>query len=173
MPQAKTHDLITLILAPPTYIATLQLTDSSDLAILATISMLFAGLMFGPDLDIQSKQYARWGPFGFLWWPYRFIFRHRSRLSHGILLGTAIRVAYFAAMLIIVAAVGLFVIRLIVGDAVKARSLQAMIVSVWQSLTSVDRRYLLATFIGLWWGATSHTLTDWLWGIWTNTRKIF
>jgi uncharacterized metal-binding protein len=173
MPLAKTHDLITLILAPPTYIATVYLTASTDVAVLATLSMLFAGLMFGPDLDIQSKQYARWGPFGFLWWPYRFIFRHRSRLSHGILLGTAIRVIYFTAMLILLAAVGLFLVRLISGDAQKVVSLKTLMASVWRSLLSVDRRYLMAVFLGLWWGATSHTLTDWLVGIWTNTKRIF
>src|SRR5947208_3323060 len=72
---------------------------SSDLACLATATMLFGGFMFGPDLDIQSKQYTRWRIFRFLWFPYKVMFKHRSRWSHGIIFGTLIRVLYFTGML--------------------------------------------------------------------------
>jgi len=173
MPRARTHDLITLIIAPPTYVGVYYLTKSTDLALITTLAALFSGLMFGPDLDLQSKQYARWGPVGFLWWPYRFIFRHRSRLSHGILLGTAIRVIYFAAMLLLLAAATIFILQLISGEPSQAIGLRSVIRRVWQTLRSIDKRYLTAAFFGLWWGAASHTLTDWVWSVWTNTKRIF
>ena len=98
MPSGKTHDMVTFALAPPTFAAAWGLTGSVALSAAATVAMLFGGLMFGPDLDIQSRQYTRWGPLRFLWWPYKVIFRHRSRWSHGIIFGTLIRVVYFAAV---------------------------------------------------------------------------
>ncbi|HEX8746434.1 MAG TPA: DUF2227 family putative metal-binding protein, partial [Pyrinomonadaceae bacterium] len=69
MPSGKTHDAITILLAAPTFGAAWALTGSLALAFVATAAMLFGGLMFGPDLDIQSKQYTRWGVFRFLWLP--------------------------------------------------------------------------------------------------------
>src|SRR5215216_3865705 len=91
MPSGKTHDAITVLLAAPTFAAAWGLTGQLSLALLATVSMLFGGFMFGPDLDIQSRQYTRWGIFRFLWFPYKFVFRHRSRWSHGLVFGTLIR----------------------------------------------------------------------------------
>src|SRR5215211_9027602 len=103
MPSGKTHDMVTLVLAPPTFAAAWGLTGSVWLSAAAMAAMLFGGLMFGPDLDIQSRQYTRWGPLRFLWFPYKVAFRHRSRWSHGIIFGTLIRVVYFAAVVTLVA----------------------------------------------------------------------
>src|SRR3712207_4145903 len=108
MPSGKTHDAITLLLAVPTFAAGWGVTGSLLLASVATCAMLFGGLMFGPDLDIQSKQYTRWGVFRFLWWPYKVAFRHRSRWSHGIIFGTLIRVVYFAGVVALLAAAGVY-----------------------------------------------------------------
>src|SRR5918911_983706 len=95
MPSGKTHDLVTIALAAPTFAAAWGLTGSVLLSAAATAATVFGGLMFGPDLDIQSRQYTRWGPLRFLWLPYKVALPHRSRLSHSILLGTWIRVVYF------------------------------------------------------------------------------
>src|ERR1043165_5742969 len=103
MPSGETLDMVTLGLSPPAFAAAWGLTGSVWLSAAATVAMLFGGLMFGPDLDIQSKQYTRWGPLRFLWWPYKVAFRHRSRWSHGIVFGTLIRVVYFASVLTLVA----------------------------------------------------------------------
>src|SRR5205085_9433533 len=99
---------ITVLLAVPTFVAAWGMTNSVALAATATGAMLFGGLMFGPDLDILSRQYTRWGPLRLLWWPYRVVFRHRSRWSHGIIFGTLIRVVYFAAMLTLVACAAIY-----------------------------------------------------------------
>src|ERR671921_58243 len=102
MPSGRTHDLITFVLAPPTFLAVWAATGSLKLAAVVTCATLFGGLMFGPDLDIQSRQYTRWGVFRFVWLPYRMLFRHRSRWSHGIIFGTLIRIIYFAMVLALV-----------------------------------------------------------------------
>ena len=113
MPSGKTHDAVTVILAVPTFVGAWGLSGSLGLATAATLAMLFGGFMFGPDLDIQSRQYTRWGVFRFLWLPYRMMFKHRSRWSHGIIFGTLIRVVYFAMVIAVRRTGG----RLPAGDA--------------------------------------------------------
>src|SRR5438477_6481440 len=115
MPSGKTHDAITFILAAPTFAAAWGLTGKLALAFLATGAMLFGGFMFGPDLDIQSRQYTRWGIFRFIWFPYKVIFRHRSRWSHGIIFGTLIRVLYFTGMLALIILEGIYLLAMLVN----------------------------------------------------------
>ncbi|MCA1629590.1 MAG: metal-binding protein [Acidobacteria bacterium] len=109
MPSGKTHDAITVLLAVPTFVAAWGVTGSLVLAGVVTAATLFGGLMFGPDLDIQSRQYTRWGVLRFLWLPYKMLFRHRSRWSHGIVFGTLIRVVYFVGVLALIASVAFYV----------------------------------------------------------------
>src|SRR5215208_6429600 len=109
MPSGRTHDLITLLLAPPTAAITYYITGDRTVTAITTGAMIFGGMMFGPDLDIQSKQYTRWGPLRFLWWPYKVTLSHRSRWSHSILLGTWIRVIYFLAVITLLLAVGFYI----------------------------------------------------------------
>src|SRR5918998_4671194 len=99
MPSGRTHDLITFVLTPPTFLLVWGVTGSLKLAAIVSGATVFGGLMFGPDLDIHSRQYTRWGVFRFVWLPYKGVFRHRSRLTHGIVLGTLIRVLYFTGAL--------------------------------------------------------------------------
>lgn len=177
MPSGKTHDMVTLVLAPPTFAAAWGLTGSLWLSAAATVAMLFGGLMFGPDLDIQSRQYTRWGPLRLLWWPYKVAFRHRSRWSHGIVFGTLIRVVYFAA-----------VVTLLAWACVYARAvfLSGGAAPGWREVAEGWRfveasvgaygfgpRARAAVLAGLWWGAASHTLTDVAWSVVRKGSEIF
>ncbi len=176
MPSGKTHDAITVLLAVPTFVAAWGVTGSLLLAGVTTGAMLFGGLMFGPDLDIQSRQYTRWGVFRFLWWPYKVMFRHRSRWSHGILFGTLIRVVYFALVLALVAAAGVYLRAFLVAQEPPR---YAELVAAWQAievgakLEGATRPAALATLAGLWWGAASHTLTDVAWSVLRKGSEIF
>ncbi|MCS6817672.1 MAG: metal-binding protein [Blastocatellia bacterium] len=172
MPRAKTHDAITLALALPTFLLTHALTASRDLAWLVTLATLFSGFMFNPDLDVQSKPYARWGPLRFLWWPYQVLIRHRSRLSHGLLLGTFVRTVYLSIMLALLGAAGILFWHALQEQPGASESLRQAWISVKRWLLSVERRYWLALFFGLWWGAAAHTLADWLWSLWTQTKRL-
>ncbi|HYO64321.1 MAG TPA: metal-binding protein [Pyrinomonadaceae bacterium] len=163
MPSGKTHDAITLLLAVPTFAAGWGVTGSVALAAVVTVATLFGGLMFGPDLDIQSKQYTRWGVFRFLWWPYKVAFRHRSRWSHGIIFGTLIRVVYFACAVALLAAAAVYLrATFVTGGPPDWASLWR----AWRAVETglggygVGRPEALAALAGLWWGAASHTLTD-------------
>ncbi len=171
MPRARTHDAITLALAPPTFLLTQALTGSRDLAWLVTLAMLFSGFLFNPDLDIRSKPYARWGPFRFLWWPYQVLVRHRSQLSHGLLLGTFIRTVYLLIILALLGAVGILLWHALQEQSGSESARQALaLLKRW--LLSVERRYWLALFFGLWWGSAAHTFADWLGSLWTQTKRL-
>jgi uncharacterized metal-binding protein len=177
MPSGKTHDAITLLLTVPTFVAAWGATGRLLAAGVATGAMLFGGLMFGPDLDIQSRQYTRWGVFRFIWWPYKVMFRHRSRWSHGIIFGTLIRVVYFAFMLSALAVAAVYLRALLVAGASPD---YGEILRAWQAIEAslmsegAGGRYLaLAALAGLWWGAASHTLTDVAWSVLRKGSEIF
>ncbi len=72
MPSGQTHDRITLWCLPAIAGCTYLLTQGdSDRTLIVAGAFLFSGLMFGPDLDIYSVQYKRWGYLRWLWIPYQ------------------------------------------------------------------------------------------------------
>ena len=169
--------MVTLVLAPPTFAAAWGLTGSLALSAAATAAMVFGGLMFGPDLDIQSRQYTRWGPLRFLWFPYKAVFRHRSRWSHGIVFGTLIRVVYFAAVVTLVAWACVYARAVFLSGGTPPgwrEVLQAWgAVEAAAGVYGVGPRALVAVLAGLWWGAASHTLTDVAWSVVRKGSEIF
>jgi uncharacterized metal-binding protein len=175
MPSGRTHDAITIILVAPTFVAAWGLTGNPKLALLVTGAMLFGGLMFGPDLDIQSRQYARWGVFRFLWLPYRRLFRHRSRWSHGIIFGTLIRILYFTLMLALIVLAAVYLRAMLTNGLMPSFD---EIVQTWQAIEagarqSIGEHAVWAVLAGLWWGAASHTLTDVAWSVLRKGSEIF
>lgn len=175
MPSGKTHDAITFILAVPTFVVAWGLTENLMLAVVTTCAMLFGGLMFGPDLDILSRQYARWSIFRFLWLPYRVVFRHRSRWSHGIIFGTLIRVIYFTGVLVLLTLLAIYLYMMFTTGASPNLDQVAL---AWREVEasvghSIGRHALWACLAGLWWGAASHTLTDVTWSVLKKGSEIF
>lgn len=96
MPSGRLHDRITLWCLPLIAGGTFGLTRNSDFTLLTTGGFLFSGLMFGPDLDIHSRHFIRWGWLRLLWIPYQKTIRHRSVWSHGLIVGTLLRVVYIS-----------------------------------------------------------------------------
>ncbi len=175
MPSGKTHDAITVVLAVPTFIVAWGMTANVVVALIATCAMLFGGFMFGPDLDIHSRQYTRWSVFRFIWLPYRMLFKHRSRWSHGIVFGTLIRVLYFACVLGLFITAAVYLRAMIVGGAPPTVS---EIMEAWRSIQasavrSIGKHAAWAALAGLWWGAASHTLTDVAWSVMRKSSEIF
>ncbi len=161
MPSGKTHDLITFVLAVPTAAVSYYFTRDWTITAIVTGALLFGGLMFGPDLDIQSKQYTRWGPLRFIWFPYKVALSHRSRLSHGILFGTLIRIVYFLAVVTLLLAIALFIRdKFFLNAPTGVEEMQSAFTRIWEIFKPIRRDYLLAAFAGLWLGAASHTASD-------------
>ncbi len=162
MPSGRTHDRVTYALALPVFVGVQMLWGDMRLSVVITAAMVFAGLMFGPDLDLYSRQYQRWGPLRFIWYPYILALGHRSRLSHGLMLGTLVRVLYFLVVVALLSATVLYARQCYLygsqatwGDAFN--QISADLVAFWQK---TDKRYFWAAFAGLWLGAAAHTLTD-------------
>ncbi len=162
MPSGRTHDRVTYLLILPSFLLAQWYWNDVSLSLVATAAAAFAGLMFGPDLDIHSTQYARWGPARFIWAPYRFAVTHRSRLSHGLLFGTLFRVVYFVVVIIAISTVVLYAQHdYLYGTqtpwTAEFRRVSDDLVSIWQG---TSKTYLRAGFIGLWAGAAAHTVAD-------------
>jgi uncharacterized metal-binding protein len=162
MPSGKVHDAITLSLAVPAFGIAYAATGSFFASMICGTAFIFGGLMFGPDLDTVSRPYSRWGPARAIWLPYRYFFPHRSRFSHGLILGALIRVVYLLGALTLLMLISYFLYRAISGSRMPE---VGDISRFWMPVGEGLRNYygsdvLLLVFVGLWAGAASHTFTD-------------
>ena len=157
MPSGRTHDRITLWGLPLVTGITFTLSWSGNITLILAGAYLFSGLMFSPDLDLYSRPYQRWGYFRWIWIPYQKTLRHRSLLSHGLIIGTTLRILYLSCWLSIL---GIFLLGIaqLVWD----------VGWNWQILTQAAKRSLsqdtdkwFALFLGLELGAMSHSISDW------------
>ncbi len=157
MPSGRTHDRITLWALPFVVAIAFWQTRNGNLTLLVAGGFMFGGLMFGPDLDIYSRQFQRWGWLRWIWLPYQKRLRHRSFFSHGPIIGTTLRVLYLTTLLAILSIFGL-----VVGAKLGNITLnwQDMSENVGRSLYSYKSEFL-ALFLGLELGAMSHSLSDW------------
>lgn len=158
MPSGRTHDRITLWTLPLVVAAAGRLTLDWRLTGVVAAGFLLGGLALGPDLDIHSVQYKRWGWFRWIWLPYRGSMRHRSRWSHGPIIGTVVRVLYLGVWL---GLGGLLVLELLNG----LGQTQMTWGEVGAGLGRSFRQYgweWLALLVGLELGALSHYSSDWL-----------
>ena len=165
MPSGVVHDRITIWILPWVVGITYCLTHSGELTLILSGGYLFSGMMFGPDLDIRSIQYKRWGIIRGIWLPYRKFTRHRSAWSHGFILGTCVRLIY---LFLIVAWIGIFgvaIAQLCFGFSWNwqdfAREQLGLLITKYP-------RETLALFCGLEIGAMSHSISDWI----SSNRKL-
>ncbi|VEP18169.1 Uncharacterized metal-binding protein [Hyella patelloides LEGE 07179] len=159
MPSGKTHDRITLWILPWTVCGSYILTRNGELTLLFSGGFLFSGLMFGPDLDIYSVQFKRWGILRWLWLPYQKLLHHRSFLSHGFILGTVIRIIYLLLWLFILGSFFVAIAQLIIGF---NWNWHTFIVKHFNLIITEYRQEAIAIFTGLELGSMSHYFSDWL-----------
>ena len=79
-----------------------KIIDPSS-AVMIVGSFWLGGFYLSPDLDlVQSNPSNRWGIFKLYWLPYRcFIPRHRHWLSHGVFVGSALRLLWVMLPIVI------------------------------------------------------------------------
>ena len=108
MPGCRTHDFITAVTAAGAVGAYFYVAPSPswENALYFTGSYLFAGYACAGDLDLNSREYHRWGPLKCIWWPYRVCVPHRSWVSHGLIMGGVLRIVYLLAVFTLIAACG-------------------------------------------------------------------
>lgn len=105
MPAGRIHNQATLWIAPVAAISAAVALE--DLRVGAAVGVgVLAGLFFSPDLDVDGATMSDWIMqvwFGklprfiwrALWFPYAKLLPHRSFLSHGPVISTLLRMAYF------------------------------------------------------------------------------
>ncbi len=157
MPSGQTHDRITIWALPFIAGVTFWQTSSSSITLLIAGGFMFGGLMFGPDLDIYSIQYQRWGYFRFIWLPYQKSLRHRSFLSHGPLIGTTVRVLYLCGLITVAVIIILFIAEKLLNMALSWHEVFKHLLDI----INLHRAEFFALFVGLELGAMSHSISDW------------
>jgi len=156
MPSGRTHDRITLWCLPFVVGLTVAVTRQPAVIVIVAIAFLIGGFMLGPDLDIHSVQYTRWGPIRWIWLPYQIAIKHRSMLSHGPIIGTALRVVYLSVWLALFAFIGIEVFNSVWNAQLTWTNLR-------EPFRYVMQRYLVEWFaiiIGLELGSLSHSISD-------------
>ncbi len=165
MPDTRTHDLITIatgvLLAPATYL--LLQSGGQDYAAtgaaMLTGAHLVSGLLFSPDLDIDSAIDNRWGIFFWIWRPYMWIIPHRHFWSHSLVVAPLLRLAYFyvVTMLIIMGSAWMLG-RIGIGVPDLHTQASAWIFDLMRRNPDMVRLFL-SGFIS---GSAVHTIADWL-----------
>ncbi len=166
MPAGHVHDRITLSSLPVVGGLSLAATQSASQTLGLCTAFLFSGLMFGPDLDIYSRQFRRWGPARVIWIPYQRLCKHRSWFSHGPLVGTVLRLIYLLSWLALGGGLVWMVLNYL-NLAWSWQQLGAISQASWQRHTPE----YLSIFAGLELGAMSHSISDWVGSILGKRRR--
>ncbi|HIK44103.1 MAG TPA: metal-binding protein [Leptolyngbyaceae cyanobacterium M65_K2018_010] len=167
MSSGRTHDRITLWTLPLVVTLAFRVTLDTWLTVVVCLGFLLGGWVFGPDLDIHSVQYKRWGWLRWIWLPYRGSMRHRSRWSHGPIIGTMVRVLYASLWL---ALAGILVVDVLNNLERTALTWDDLVHGVGWSLRTYWP-FWLALLVGLELGALSHYTADWLSSTWKRGRR--
>lgn len=163
MASGRSHDQATRRLALPFGLLWAPWLGLVGVAVAAG-AFLVGGLWLSPDLDTRSRATQRWGPLGWLWWPYRRGLSHRSLFSHSPLIGTAGRLIYLALALLLAALVAQGLSALAAGSpplrsgdlAAGAQTAANWLASLWQQ----QRPLILAALLGLEASSWLHLLQD-------------
>lgn len=119
---------------------------------LVVLGMWLGEIYLSPDLDTKSRPFYRWGFFRFIWWPYQWLVKHRSVLSHHIWVGTFFRVLYFSCVCIL----SYMAIRVVFDDAVVLPQLRSEVLGY----ITYYKNQLLCLGVGVWIGSFLHIVLD-------------
>lgn len=145
MPSGQTHLRLELLLLPLILLVfhSLNLIDLEELTLMG-IAYLLSSLFLSPDLDLKKNNTRRrWGPLGWIWWPYAKIFKHRG-ISHSLIFGLLTRLFYL----------GVIVGMVYVGYQFVGLSLPL------DYLPNIDSRYWFLFVLGLYIPNILHVLLD-------------
>src|SRR5215217_8851518 len=168
MPGARAHDVITIVtgmaLVPISFAAQAQIGALPDAALRGSAILvgahLLSGIMFSPDLDIDSAIDDRWGIFFWIWRPYMWAVPHRSRLlSHGLIIAPLLRLLYFYWVVMAVLIGGAWLLGQ-VGIAVP--QLHTRLSDAVFGLVRDYPREALSFVVGFMAGSAAHSIADWL-----------
>lgn len=140
MPDGKTHDKISFYTTPVVGVLTYVITKDIKITAFILAAYIFASFLFNGDLDTHSKPFNRWWLFKIIWIPYQMMFTHRSVFTHGLIIGTVVRLLYLSIIPFII---------------------------LWSKgnldvITTLNMSTMLTMLIGLELGSAVHTISDYL-----------
>jgi uncharacterized metal-binding protein len=168
MPDARTHDLITYAtaaaLVPLAQVAQMSLLsvhplDARPNTAWLAIAHIISGVMFSPDLDLDSAIDDRWGVLFWIWRPYMWVVPHRSSWSHSLVFAPLLRLAYFYFVMVGLIIGGSWLLAL-VGIVVPNYHMQ--MAEALSRATADNPGAVLAFLIGFCTGSAAHSIADWL-----------
>ncbi|HEY1015007.1 MAG TPA: metal-binding protein, partial [Herpetosiphonaceae bacterium] len=162
MPGAKTHDMLTVVTGVAGMPVAWALLPDHNLAAVVTLAgaHLVSGLAFSPDLDLASELYRRWGPLRVIWYPYREAISHRSWISHSLVIGPLLRLAYFLAVSGLLIFAALHLINL--ARPVDIAGLIADFRASARDLRDNHFSMIIYFLIGFVTGSAVHSIADWM-----------
>lgn len=99
MSSGKTHDRVNSIFITLLVLVLFFYNLINDVSILYFVLGFMVGTFYlGPDLDLRSNLYYRWGALRFIWHPYQNMLSHRSVWSHFPLISDIIRYSWIGMM---------------------------------------------------------------------------
>jgi uncharacterized metal-binding protein len=168
MPGARAHDVITVVtgmaLVPIGFAAQAGMSVLPDLALRGTAILVGAhvlsGIMFSPDLDIDSAIDNRWGIFFWIWRPYMWLVPHRSRLfSHGLVIAPLLRLLYFYLMIVLLLIASAWLLARV---GITLPDLHIRLGDALLGLMRDHPRETQAFVAGFITGSAAHSIADWL-----------
>ena len=167
MPNRSVHDFLTVassvIVSPITYsvlYSTQELREWAPVvAAIVFVSHNVSGILFSPDLDMDTHIHKRWGMFYVLWIPYQMVIPHRHFWSHGLVIPPLLRLGYFFWMILLC----LYVIETIAAYfGVHVPALQQTVTQGALSLVIQNPVHTVSIAAGFVTGAAVHSIADWL-----------
>jgi uncharacterized metal-binding protein len=120
---------------------------------------LLSGMMFSPDLDLDSAIDDRWGAFRWIWWPYTWLIPHRHFWSHGLIVAPLLRLAYFYGVLNLL----IFGVAWVLGQqGVIVPNYHERLADALLLLIEQHPNQVLLFLLGFVTGSAAHTAADWL-----------
>jgi uncharacterized metal-binding protein len=167
MPNRAVHDFLTVassvIITPITYSILSSTPEARDwatvVAALVFVSHNVSGILFSPDLDMDTHIHKRWGLFYVLWVPYQMVIPHRHFWSHGLVVPPLLRLGYFFWMCLLV----LLVVESIAAYfGIQVPELQQSVTRMVLSFVGAHPIECVTIAAGFVSGATVHSIADWL-----------
>ena len=168
MPDSRTHDILTVItgvaLVPLSYsFCRSQLLLVHADALVTTLWLvgahIISGVMFSPDLDLDSAIDNRWGILFWIWRPYMWLIPHRHFWSHSLIFAPLLRLAYFYFVVTGVLFLWVWLLGLL---GVLVADFPVLLFYALRSLLAANPEVTLTVIIGFCTGSAIHTIADWL-----------
>jgi uncharacterized metal-binding protein len=168
MPNARTHDLITVAsgaaMAPLAYgyfegPMLRPHADAMALTLWIVGAHLVSGVMFSPDLDLDSAIDDRWGIFYWIWRPYMWAVPHRHLWSHSFIFAPLMRLAYFY---VVVTGLLFLWVFLLARLGVVVPNYHWQLYESMRATLGANPDITFLVLIGFCTGSAAHTIADWL-----------